>query len=88
MEGVYRLWSLYTEFLVTWCGLGLHAVPVTGTAVVSTGPERERSVTRRPSSCLLKLTSKFIRCVLNCVLDLPLPRTCFTKGIHGIFSRL
>ncbi|KAJ7740289.1 hypothetical protein B0H14DRAFT_2638116 [Mycena olivaceomarginata] len=36
--------------------IGLHAVPVTGTAVVSTGPERER--------------------------------TCFTKGIHGIFNRL
>ncbi|KAJ7818309.1 hypothetical protein B0H14DRAFT_2601347 [Mycena olivaceomarginata] len=34
---------------------GLHAVPVTGTAVVLTGPEWER--------------------------------TCFTKGIHGIFNR-
>ncbi|KAJ7358066.1 hypothetical protein DFH08DRAFT_801918 [Mycena albidolilacea] len=36
--------------------VGLHAVPVTGTAIVSTGPERERSVTRRRSFCLLKLT--------------------------------
>ncbi|KAJ7307810.1 hypothetical protein DFH08DRAFT_824121 [Mycena albidolilacea] len=35
--------------------LGLHAVPVTGTAVVSTGPERERSVTRRLSFRLFKL---------------------------------
>ncbi|KAJ7855648.1 hypothetical protein B0H14DRAFT_2579301 [Mycena olivaceomarginata] len=39
--------------------LGLHAVPVTGTAVVSTGPERERSVTRWPSFCLFKLTTCF-----------------------------
>ncbi|KAJ7804587.1 hypothetical protein B0H14DRAFT_2612196 [Mycena olivaceomarginata] len=39
--------------------VGLHAVPVTGTAVVSMGPERERSVRRRPSFCLFKLTTCF-----------------------------
>ncbi|KAJ7858668.1 hypothetical protein B0H14DRAFT_2577645 [Mycena olivaceomarginata] len=37
-------------------GLGLHAVPVTGTAVVLTGPEREQSVMRRPSFRLFKVT--------------------------------
>ncbi|KAJ7308743.1 hypothetical protein DFH08DRAFT_823771 [Mycena albidolilacea] len=38
--------------------IGLYAVPVMGTAVVSTGPERERSVTRRPSFRLFKLTRR------------------------------
>ncbi|KAJ6514661.1 hypothetical protein DFH09DRAFT_1099499 [Mycena vulgaris] len=60
--------------------VGLFAVPVTGTAVVLTGPERERSVTRRPSFHLFKFT--------NCVFGLPLHRTCLTKGVHGIFNHL
>ncbi|KAJ6572454.1 hypothetical protein DFH09DRAFT_1079658 [Mycena vulgaris] len=39
---------------------GLGALPSTDTAVVSTGPGRERSVTRRPSFRQLKLLSLYI----------------------------
>ncbi|KAJ7246437.1 hypothetical protein C8J57DRAFT_1241486 [Mycena rebaudengoi] len=56
--------------------LGLCAVPSTGTAVVSTGPGRERSVTRRPSFRQLKL------------LSLPVHEICPAKGLYIAYDQV